>query len=258
MTYETIRVEEKYGGSVTEITLNTPPANVLSAKMMEEIKTQLEIEQKNPHKKLIVFGGEGKHFCFGASVEEHQPGQVDNMLPGFHDLMGRLIECKVPILAKATGMCLGGGFEFVLACTFVFCDESAKFGVPEITLGVFPPVAAVLLPFKCGDQLASQIILTGANFTARDLEKHGFVNQVVEKGEVDEAVSAFIEEQILPKSASSLRIACQASSMLLADTYREYIGKLEKLYLKELMSTEDAVEGIAAFIEKRKPNWQDS
>ncbi|MBU3915555.1 enoyl-CoA hydratase/isomerase family protein [bacterium] len=258
MTYKTIRVEELYEGEVTEITLNTPPANILSAKMMAEIKTQLEIEQSKPHKKLIIFGGEGKHFCFGASVEEHQSGQVDDMLPGFHDLIGKLVNCKIPTLAKVTGMSLGGGFEFVLACTFVFADESAKFGVPEITLGVFPPVAAALLPFKCSDHFSSQMILTGDTFPVKELDRHGLINQVTEKGKLDEVVQSFFVEKIQPKSASSLRIACQASSMLMSDKYKEVIGRLESLYLKDLMSTKDAVEGINAFLEKRKPVWQDA
>ena len=171
MNYETISVEETHQGEVTEIIMGPPPANVLSAKMMKEIEAQLDIDEKLPAKKLIIFTGQGKHFCFGASVEEHKPEHVNDMLPAFHNLIGRLIDCPIPTLAKVTGMCLGGGFELALACTLIFADETAKFSVPEITRGVFPPPAASLLPFKCADQAASQIILSGEQFPAEKLAR---------------------------------------------------------------------------------------
>lgn len=258
MSYEMIKVEEKSEGEITEITLNQPPANILSAKMMKEIETQVEIEEKNSDKKLIIFSGEGKHFSFGASVEEHKPEYVADMLPSFHRLIGKLIKCKVPTLAKVSGLCLGGGFELAMACTYIFTDEKTKFAVPEITLGVFPPVAAVLLPFKIGDHLSSQIIMSGETFTAKYLSQFGLINKVTELGKLDEAVSSFFSEQIQPKSAKVLQITAQACSMVISAKYEEFIGKMETLYLKDLMSTKDAVEGITAFIEKRKPEWKNS
>jgi len=257
MAYELIKVTEEYDGSMTNIVLGPPPSNIVSAKMMEEISIQLAEDRKNPHKKMIVFAGEGKHFSFGASVEEHSPEQVDNMLPGFHQMIGEIINTKIPTLAKVSGLCLGGGFELALACNFIFADESAKFAVPEIQLAVFPPVASVLLPVRCGDVFSSEVILTGDQFTADRLYDRGLINQVVEKGKLDETVSTFFERQFKPKSASSLRIASEASCMVLADYYNNYISRLESLYLKDLMSTKDAVEGIGAFLNKRKPKWLD-
>ncbi len=258
MDYKQIKVEERYNRQVTEITLGPAPANILSAKMMSEISVQLKEDEKNPHKKLIIFKGEGKHFCFGASVEEHKHDQVGDMLPQFHKFIGEVIDCQVPTLAMVSGLCLGGGFELALACTFIFADEAARFAVPEIQLAVFPPVASILLPFRCGDVLSSQIILTGDQFSAIDLQKHSLVNDVAEKGKLEEVVSSFFDKQIQPKSAISLRIAYKACRMTLSEQYRDYIGKLEELYLKELMSTKDANEGIQSFLEKRKPKWQDA
>ena len=257
MAYELIKVEEKYNGAVTEITLGPPPANILSAKMMEEISAQLVEDEKNQHKKLIIFTGEGKHFCFGASVEEHKPEFVNGMLPGFHTFIGSIINCKVPTLAKVSGLCLGGGFELVLACTFIFADESAKFAVPEIQLAVFPPVASILLPAKGCDLLGAQMVLTGNQVKAGKLYEQGLVNEVVEKEQLDNTVNTFLEKQILPKSASSIQIAHKGSRMFLSQQYENSIGKLEKLYLEDLMSTKDAVEGINAFLEKRVPKWLD-
>lgn len=256
MSYKLIKVNEKSGGEVTEIALGPPPANILSSAMMEEISTRIREDEKNPGKKLLVFTGEGKHFSFGASVEEHKAGNVDDMLPKFHKFISDVISCPIPTLAAVTGLCLGGAFELVLACDFLFAEEGAKFAVPEIQLGVFPPVASVLLPFKCG--IASEIIMTGEQFTAERLHGLGLVNSVSERGKIGERISAFIENQIHPKSASSLRITKSAASMVLAEQYKRFIGRLESLYLKDLMSTADAVEGIEAFLEKRQPEWKNS
>jgi len=257
MAYELITVEQKYDGAVTQITLGPGPANILSAKMMKEISAQLAEDQKNPHKKLIIFAGQGKHFSFGASVEEHKPGLVNDMLPGFHTFIADVIDCKVPTLAKVSGLCLGGAFELVLACTFVFTDNTAKFAVPEIQLAVLPPVASILLSARGCDMLCSRMVLTGEQFEAQKLHGLGLVNEVTEKEKLDETVNGFIEKQLIPKSASSLRIAHQGSRMYLSEQYKNYIGRLEKLYLDELMATNDAVEGINAFLEKRKPVWKD-
>lgn len=257
MAYELITVNETHEGGVTEIVLGPPPANIVSAQMMEEISSQLKEDKKNPHKKLITFKGEGKHFSFGASVEEHAPDQVDDMLPGFHKMIRDVLNTDIPTLAQVSGLSLGGGFELAMACSLVFAEEGAKFGVPEIQLAVFPPVAAVLLPFRCGDVVASEFILTGDQFTAQHLQARGLVNQVAQSGQLDSMVSEFYEKQLSRKSASSLRIATKASRMMVREAYDSYISKLETLYLKELMSTKDAVEGIQSFLDKRKPKWLD-
>jgi cyclohexa-1,5-dienecarbonyl-CoA hydratase len=256
MGYKLITVTETYDGQVTEVALGPPPANILAADMMQEISALLKEEAKKPGKKLIVFSGEGKHFSFGASVEEHKPGRVDEMLPAFHRFIGDVLNSPVPTMAKVSGVCLGGAFEFVLACTFVFADGSARFGVPEIQLGVFPPVAAVLLPCLTTAQFAAQAILTGDSFSAEDLYCRSLITHVAKEEGLDEAISIFFGKQLQPKSASSLRIAHQAARTVTAQQYKKFIGDLEKLYLKDLMATEDAVEGIASFLEKRKPEWK--
>lgn len=256
MGYELITVTETQDGQVTEVVLGPPPGNILSAAMMKEISALLEEEAGKPDKKLIIFSGGGKHFSFGASVEEHQPGQVDEMLPAFHRFIGDVIHSPVPTMAKVSGVCLGGAFEFVLACTFIFADGSARFGVPEIQLGVLPPVAAALLPCLTTAQFAAQVILTGESFTAEDLHRRSLVMHVATEESLDEAISLFFDKQLRAKSASSLRITHQAARMVTARQYEKFIGDMEKLYLKDLMATEDAVEGISSFLEKRKPEWK--
>ena len=142
-----------------------------------------------------------------------------------------------------------------MACSMIFCDKTAQFAVPEIQLGVFPPPACVLLPLKCGEALANEMILTGDKQPAEKLQRLGVVSGVAAKGTLDDVVSQFIEKQILPKSASSLRIANHAARLGTAEHYRAMIGRLETLYLEKLMSTADAVEGIESFLEKRQPAW---
>ncbi len=256
MSYEFLKCEEKSEGEVLEVIMGPPPANIVTARVMEEISSLIKDEEKNRNRKLIVFTGEGKHFSFGASVEEHKPEFVDNMLPGFHRMIGDLINCGIPTLAKVAGMCLGGGFELAIACTFIFADEKAKFGIPEIQLAVFPPVACLLLPFKCGDAFSSQMILSGGQFSAEDLYRNGLINAVSENGSLDETVEGFFEKELKPKSASSLRLANKAATRVMKSLYDDHISHLENLYLKDLMSTHDAKEGIAAFLEKRKPEWK--
>ncbi len=257
MNYTLIKTTELHDGQVTEILLGPPPGNILSAQMMDEISAEMDKVRAAPHKKLLIFTGTGKHFSFGASVEEHTADKVGAMLPKFHNLIAALLECPVPALAKVRGVCLGGAFELALGCPLLFCEEGAALGVPEIQLGVFPPAASILLPHKIGSGVAAQMILTGDKFAATELKRLGLVNEVAEAGKLDEAVQGFIEKQILPKSAVALRLANQAAQIGLLKHFRDHIQEVERLYLDRLMSTADAVEGIQAFLEKRKPKWKD-
>lgn len=259
MGYELIKIQELHDKQVGEIVLSKPPANILSAAMMSELTNAVREIASWPHAKLIIISGEGEHFCYGASVEEHQKAKVRDMLPHFHKTIREIIATPVPTLAKVSGRCLGGGFELALACTFCFAEETAAFSVPEILLSVFPPVACALLPLKTNQAVASQIILSGRMYGAEELRFHGFVNEVAKgRASLDGAVDKFIEKIVKPKSASAFRIAHAASRMALLDHYDNYIGKLEKLYLEDLMSTKDAVEGIEAFLAKREPVWKDA
>lgn len=262
MSYESIGVERLHDGQVTEITIGPGPANIVTGKVIGELTTEIERHDAESSDygstKLIVIAGEGKHFSYGASVEEHKPELIRKMLPGFHRLIGAMLECGVPTLAKVSGLCLGGGFEVAMACSMIFCDETAKFSVPEIQLGVFPPVASVLLPRLIAGTEANFLMLTGGNCSGADAHRLGLVNKLTGAGALDEAVSKFIEKHILPKSASSLRIACRAARADILQHYRANIGAAEVLYLDKLMSTADAAEGIESFLAKRPPKWKNA
>lgn len=249
MAETVFEVFEKYQGQVTEIVLGPAPANIVSARVIDGLLAELDRAEGVPHKKLLLIRGSGQHFSYGASVEEHKADQVGEMLPKFHRLIGRLISSDLPTLAQVSGFCLGGGFEVAMACSFLFADENAKFAVPEIQLAVFPPPASILLPLKCGDTRAQQMVLTGQRLPATDLSS--MITTIAPAGTLQQTVDSFIEAQILTKSASSLRFAARAAKMTIKDHYQRHIGEVERLYLNELMATHDAVEGIEAFLEKR-------
>ncbi|MCF6196523.1 MAG: enoyl-CoA hydratase/isomerase family protein [Emcibacter sp.] len=256
MSYQTLDIEEKYSGQIAVITLNDPPANILTAAMMAEIQTFLKDDASNQDRKMLIFKGAGDHFCFGASVEEHTAEQVDNMLPGFHVMIGDILAHPVPTLAQVSGFCLGGGFELAIACGLIFAGEKSKYAVPEIQLGVFPPVAAALLPFLANGVTASHMLLTGAKLSAEQMKDCGIINEVVPAAELDQFVADYIEKNILPRSASSLRFANRAVRMSVNSLYRQHICDLERLYLDELMKSHDANEGINAFLAKKTPEWE--
>ena len=254
MSYQTISVSSSCSGQLREIRLDTPPANILTAAMMAEISSELESSAAEAELKLLVISGGGQHFSYGASVEEHSPDNVGAMLPAFHRLIEQIIDHPLPTLAKVRGQCLGGGFELALACSFLFADSASKFAVPEIHLGVFPPVAAALLP----PTAAAQMILSGAPAAPGELQQAGLLTAIAEPGELDADVARYIEAQILPRSASSLRIAHRALRLVQLKRFRSVIGELEDLYLKDLMATHDAVEGISSFLERRQPQWSNN
>lgn len=257
MGYETITVTSKFDGQVNEIALGPPPANIVTDRMMSEMASEIARYQREDTAgvKAIVITGQGDHFSYGASVEEHQVDQIKYVLPRFHDLIGRILECPVPTIARIRGRCYGGGLEVALACSMIFADEKAVFAVPEIKLAVFPPVASLLLPFITGQSAASEIVLSGEEFSAADMNWFGVVGRVSE-GDLESAVDEFIEKSLLPKSASSLRFTQRVAMRSLATHYRTHIRSVERMYIDDLMATRDANEGIAAFLEKRKPEWK--
>lgn len=253
-----IIAENQFDGQVVKITLNDPPGNVLDAMMMAELQATLDGLAAQPNVKLIHFTGAGDHFCFGASVGEHTRENAPAMLKAFHQLFYTLMDLAIPTVASLSGQCLGGGMELAIMCNVLFADETARMGQPEIILGVFAPPASAILPMKIGQNAADEILLTGASIkpaTANDL---GLVNGVYpDKAAMETGISGWIEKTVLPKSASSLRHAVKAVRLQFNATLRDALPTLEKAYTEDLMSTHDANEGIASFLEKRNPVWED-
>ena len=238
-------------------TLFHPKGNIVTAEMVAALTQALEPLAHDEHLKLITIEGAGPDFSFGASVPEHAPGQIDRVLPEMHALIYALLDVPVPTAAVVRGRCLGGGFELALACDFIFAEASATFGLPEIALGVFPPAASALLPARIGTARGTSAILTGATRPASEWLSAGLLEAVVPDGEVAAAVDRWFARTWQPRSAAALRHATQAARLSLVRQIHAVLPDLERLYLADLMSTRDAAEGIAAFLEKREPRWTD-
>ena len=256
---EKIVVDYCFSNSVAKIVLSSGKGNVLDSGMMNELHDILSSLKNMKDIKLIIFEGAGKHFSFGASVEEHTKEKAQEMLSNFHQLFYEIIELSIPTIAIISGQCLGGGLELALICNFLWADKSAKFGQPEIVLAVFAPVASVLLPQKINSIYADSLLITGQTISAEEAYKIGLINEIFENKEVmDMALNEWIEKNILPKSASSLRYAVKVSRNRINSIFKKKLPKLENIYIKELMETYDANEGITAFLEKRPPVWRNS
>lgn len=234
-----------------------PKGNIVTEEMVVALAQALEPLAQNRHLKLVTFTGAGADFSFGASIPEHAPGEIDRVLPQAHALIHAMLDLPAVTAAIVRGRCLGGGFEIALACDFMFAERSAVFGLPEIALGLFPPAAAALLPSRIGTAAATSAIVTGKTITAADAARSGLIELVADDGTIDAAVDRWFETHLRRKSAAALRHATAAARLSLRHHVSAVLPELERLYLSDLMQTEDAREGVAAFLEKREPRWTD-
>ncbi len=248
------RISLEHDGQVLHVVLASPPGNILDAETMGEIVTALDFHQSNKDIKAVVFEGEGKHFCFGASVEEHQKERAAGMISSFHGLFKKLLSFGAPLISLVRGQCLGGGMELASFCNFIIAEPNAKFAQPEIQLAVLPPVAAVILPGIIGQLRADDLVLTGRTIDAQTAQQWGLVHQLAEDGSA--ALDEFLKKHILPKSAESLRHANRAVRREWFEDLSKKLDRMERAYVDDLMNTTDANEGIEAFLQKRKPQWQ--
>ncbi len=242
-------------GQVWRLTLATPKANILDQEKSLLLTSFFDQARSDATLKVIILDSEGPHYSFGASVEEHLPGRYESMIPTFHRLLYALLNAQVNVFAAIRGQCLGGGLEFVSLAHRIFAHPEARFGQPEIRLGVFPPVASVYLSERTGRGAAEDLCLSGRSIETPEAHRIGLVDQVEE--DPTAAALAWAREHYLPRSAKSLRLAVQAVRHGLNRRFREELAAVEKLYLGDLMATEDALEGLTAFVEKRPPQWRD-
>jgi cyclohexa-1,5-dienecarbonyl-CoA hydratase len=234
-----------------------PKGNILTLETIRALRAGLETIGDHPHLRLVSLHGEGEDFSFGASIQEHQKEQIATALPEMHALILDLLELPAPTAAVVRGRCLGGGFEIALACDVILASEDSVFGLPEITLGVFPPAACVLLPARAGLGRAIEAILTGELEPASAWAERGVVRVIGPSHQLEVRVDEWFDRHLSVKSAAALRHACVASRHALLHQVRAALPELERLYLTELMRTHDASEGVEAFIAKRTPDWQD-
>jgi cyclohexa-1,5-dienecarbonyl-CoA hydratase len=236
------------------ITLSDPPLHILDVAMLEELREALGRVNNDRHALLIDATGE-KAFSAGASVQDHLGDRVAGMLSVFHDCFRIVARLDLLTVALVRGAALGGGCELALACDFVLASDRARFGQPEINLGVFPPVAAYQLSRQTAPRKGLELLLTGDAVDAATAERLGLVNAVFPAGEFDARAEEWLQ-RIYRQSASSVRVAKKAFRLAQAADFDDRLARVERLYLEELMQTSDATEGLNAFVEKRKPEWQ--
>ena len=245
------RVDEE----VARITLARPPLNILTIEMMEELNRALAQIAGRPGLKALVLAAEGKAFCAGVAVEDHLGDRVKPMLDAFHQIFRRLHALGCPTLAAVQGPALGGGAELATFCDLVIASEAATLGQPEIKVGVFPPIAALHYPNRVGEARTAQLLLSGEVLPAREAERIGLVDRVVPPEKLEEAVAAALA-RFTDKSAVVLNFTKRAVREARGRPFEEALAALEGLYQNDLMRTEDAEEGLRAFVEKRAPVWK--
>ena len=241
-------------GAVHTLTIDKPKGNVIDMAMCEQLRPAIAAAAAADDGKVLVIRAAGKHFSFGASVEEHLPEQAPAMLEAVGGVIRDLLRFPYPTVAGVQGACLGGGLELALACGIIIAEETATLANPEIQLGVLAPAATALLSGRA----AEDVLLTGRNLTAEDGHRLGIVNVIAPAGELDAAVAAFAEENFVPRSALSLRMATKAVRRQQVPLVEARLAEAERIYLEELLPTHDGVEGIRAFLEKRPPEWENA
>lgn len=239
------------------INLNNPPLNILNIKLMNELSAALDRASNDASARAVVVGTAiERAFSAGADVKEHLPDRAPGMLDAFTGLIEKVLFFDKPTVAAVKGACLGGGFELAIAFDFVVSGESAFFGTPEIRLGAMPPIAAVLLPRIIGVRRALRVVLLGENFPASEAERMGMLTKVVPDAEVD-AEAERLARSASEISLSTIRIVKKAFWGALGSDIGDGFELVNNIYKEELLKTEDGVEGLKAFLEKRKPAWKD-
>ena len=239
---------------VVHIALSHPPLNVIDIAMMEELSGALEDVEQRSDISTVVIRGEGKCFSVGVDVAAHAPEQVAVMLEKFHKVIRALVASRKITLAAVHGHCLGGGAELALVCDLVYSAADAQWGFPEIQLGCFPPVAVTALASLISPKRAAELILTGKTIAGEEAAQIGLVTQTVNAAELDSAVAQALD-RLSSLSPAALALTKKAVYAWDAMHFDKGLARAEKIYLYELMKTEDAQEGIRAFLEKRKPRW---
>jgi cyclohexa-1,5-dienecarbonyl-CoA hydratase len=241
--------------AVARITLDRPKFNMMNIEMMEEVNGLLESLVDDEDLKCIVFQAEGKHFCTGVEVADHKPDQVDAMIATFNRIFELTEKIEVPIIAAVQGYCLGGGMELAIACDVIVAAEGAQFGQPEIKVGFFPPYAAIRLPHLVGPARAIEICTTGKFYSAAEALGMGMVAYIAEDGRLGETTDKIVKE-IQDNSPLIIRLNKRAVKKHLGMDFKPALAGVSDLFLNTLMKTEDTLEGIASYEEKRKPVWK--
>ncbi|KPJ76860.1 MAG: enoyl-CoA hydratase [Deltaproteobacteria bacterium SG8_13] len=245
---------EKADG-VARITLARPKHNVLNIEMINELNSRLDELAAEDDLKCLVILGDGPSWCAGVEVGDHKPEMAEEMIRVFGGLCERIDRLEIPVIAGVQGACLGGGMEVAIACDMIVAAESAVFGQPEIKLGFLPPYAAVRLPQLVGPARAVEICTTGKRYSAEEARQMGMVGYVAGDGQWTEVLDKLVKE-ITACSPLIIRLNKRAVKQHIGKEFTAALQGANELFLNVLMKTEDTLEGIRSFEEKRRPQWK--
>lgn len=254
---DAILVEFRVADDVAYLTLDNPPVNIMTAAMMDRLSGLLDRIADDRTLKAVAVTAAGKAFCAGADVGEHRPEQAPQMIASFGRLFRKLNAMQVPVVMAVGGAAMGAGFELVMMADVLLAGETALFGQPEIRLGFFAPVGVVELPALVGRARAMEITCTGRAYTAAEMHAMGLVARVVPAAELEAALEAVLQD-FRKASPLVLRLNTRMIKHNRGLDFASALGAAEAVFLEELMASADPVEGIAAFYEKRQPEWRNA
>ena len=240
---------------IARLVLQNPPLNIIDLAMMDELAQALTDIESRPEISVVILSGSEKAFSAGVDVAAHTPDKIDEMLTKFHGAILKLVGLKKVTIAAVRGHCLGGGAELAMVCDMAYTTETATWGFPEIKLGCYPPVAATALAALIGQKQAADLVLTGRRITGQQAAEMGLANRAVPDAELDAAVNETVE-RLTKLSSAALAVTKKAIYAWDSIHFDKGLARAEKVYIEDLMKTEDAQEGIKAFMEKREPKWK--
>jgi cyclohexa-1,5-dienecarbonyl-CoA hydratase len=242
-------------GEVAHLTLDRPDHNLLNERMLMEIGAGINTLGERSTIKLIVLEAAGKAFCGGIEIGEYTQRRVFQLLDAFHGAFSAMLDTSKPVLAVVNGPAFGGGAELAALSDLVIATPKARFAQPEIRLGVFPPLAAAVLPYILGPKQALELVLTGEAISAERARELGFVNWLVSEEEMPKKVEDVIS-RVTAQSGPVLTMAKKAILGSLGLPLRDGVRNSMKVFLNELADLEDSQEGLRALVEKRAPKWK--
>jgi len=245
-------------GTVAHLTMNRPKQNIMNMEMLKEMAAAIESLNSRDDVRIILLDASPEcegYFSAGVGAEGYTTQMVFQMLDAFHHVFRAIIEISKPILAVVDGVASAGGCELAAFCDLVIATENARFLQPEIKLGVFPPLGAVVYPRVIGPKRAMELLLTGDALNAQQALQIGLVNRVVPRTALKETVDALVKrlsEQSAPVLALLKRVIFEGTWL----PFNEALKKSQDIYLNQLFELEDSQEGLRALVEKRKPVWK--
>jgi cyclohexa-1,5-dienecarbonyl-CoA hydratase len=242
-------------GPLARVTFTHPPLNVFDFQMMDELTSALRAIDGRREISTVVLSGDERAFSAGVDVAVHTPEKIKTMFEKFHGMILALTRLPKITIAEVHGACMGGGAELAMVCDMCFTTAEAQWGFPEITLGCYPPVACTALAALVGEKRAADLIFTGRTFSGAQAAEWGLANSAHAKDEIGRAVQERLDHlfKLSPAALAHAKKALYAWDSIHLD---KGLARAEKIYIEELMHTEDAKEGIRAWLEKRRPEWK--